>query len=129
MKVKVTTLDSKAAGDITLADEVFAVEPRADIVARVVNWQLAKRRAGTHRVKSRGEIKATGAKMYRQKGTGRARAGTIRSPIWRSGGVTFAAKPQDHSQKVNRKMYRAALRAILSELARQESRSGRRVCR
>ena len=63
MKVKVTTLDSKAAGDITLADEVFAVEPRADIVARVVNWQLAKRRAGTHRVKSRGEIKATGAKI------------------------------------------------------------------
>ena len=75
MKVKVTTLDSKAAGDITLADDVFAVAPRADIVARVVNWQLAKRRAGTHKVKSRGEIQKTGAKMFRQKGTGNARHG------------------------------------------------------
>ena len=74
MKVKVTTLESKAAGDITLSDNVFAITPRSDIVARVVNWQLAKRRAGTHKVKSRGEITRTTAKMYRQKGTGRARA-------------------------------------------------------
>ena len=75
---------------------------------------------GTRAQKTRSEVSGGGKKPWRQKGTGRARAGTIRSPIWRSGGVTFAAKPQDHSQKVNRKMYRAAVRSILSELARQE---------
>jgi large subunit ribosomal protein L4 len=75
MKLSVKTIDNKAAGDITLADSVFAVAPRADIVARVVKWQLAKRRAGTHKVKSRGEISVTTAKMFRQKGTGRARHG------------------------------------------------------
>ena len=81
---------------------------------------MAKARQGTRAQKTRSEVSGGGAKPWRQKGTGRARAGTIRSPIWRTGGVTFAAKPQDFSQKVNRKMYRAAMRAILSELARQE---------
>ena len=87
---------------------------------QVVTAYLAGARQGTRAQKTRSEVSGGGKKPWRQKGTGRARAGTIRSPIWRSGGVTFAAKPQDHSQKVNRKMYRAAVRSILSELARQE---------
>jgi len=80
---------------------------------------MAGARQGTRAQKTRSEVAGGGKKPWRQKGSGRARAGTIRSPIWRSGGVAFAAKPQDHSQKVNRKMYRAALRSIMSELARQ----------
>jgi large subunit ribosomal protein L4 len=81
---------------------------------------MAGARQGTRAHKNRAAVRGGGKKPWRQKGTGRARAGTIRSPIWRSGGVTFAAQPQDHSQKVNRKMYRAALRSIISELARQD---------
>jgi large subunit ribosomal protein L4 len=81
---------------------------------------MAGARQGTRAQKNRADVSGGGKKPWRQKGTGRARAGTIRSPIWRSGGVTFAAQPQDHSQKVNRKMYRAALRSIMSELARQD---------
>ena len=81
---------------------------------------MAGARQGTRAQKNRAAVSGGGKKPWRQKGTGRARAGTIRSPIWRSGGVTFAAQPQDHSQKVNRKMYRAAMRSILSELARQD---------
>jgi len=85
-----------------------------------VTAYMAGSRQGTRAQKNRAAVSGGGKKPWRQKGTGRARAGTIRSPIWRSGGVTFAAQPQDHSQKVNRKMYRAALRTIMSELARQE---------
>ena len=114
MKVKVTTLDSKAAGDITLADEVFAVEPRADIVARVVNWQLAKRRAGTHRVKSRGEIKATGAKMYRQKGTGNARHGPRSVVQFRGGGVVHGPTVRDHGYSLPKKVRKLGLKSALS---------------
>ena len=87
---------------------------------QVVTAYLAGARQGTRAQKNRSDVRGGGKKPWRQKGTGRARAGTIRSPIWRSGGVTFAARPQDHSQKVNRKMYRAALRSIMSELARQD---------
>jgi large subunit ribosomal protein L4 len=86
----------------------------------VVTAYLAGARQGTRAQKNRSAVAGGGKKPWRQKGTGRARAGTIRSPIWRSGGVTFAATPQDHSQKVNRKMYRSAMRSILSELARSE---------
>ncbi len=114
MKVKVTTLGSKAAGDITLADEVFAVEPRADIVARVVNWQLAKRRAGTHRVKSRGEIKATGAKMYRQKGTGNARHGPRSVVQFRGGGVVHGPTVRDHGYSLPKKVRKLGLKSALS---------------
>jgi large subunit ribosomal protein L4 len=89
-------------------------------VHQAVTSYLAGARQGTRAQKTRAEVSGGGKKPWRQKGTGRARAGTIRSPIWRTGGVTFAAKPQDHSQKLNRKMYRAALRSILSELARQD---------
>ena len=86
---------------------------------QIVVAYLAGGRAGTRAQKNRAAVSGGGAQPWRQKGTGRARAGTIRSPLWRGGGVTFAARPQDHSQKVNRKMYRAALRAIFSELLRQ----------
>ena len=98
----------------------FAKEYNEDLVHQVVTAYLAGARQGTRAQKNRSAVSGGGKKPWRQKGTGRARAGTIRSPIWRSGGVTFAAQPQDHSQKVNRKMYRAALRTIMSELARQD---------
>lgn len=109
-----------AAGTIDVSDAAFAKEYNEDLIHQVVTAQLAGARQGTRAQKNRADVRGGGRKPFRQKGTGRARAGTIRSPIWRSGGVTFAAKPQDHSQKVNRKMYRAALRSIFSELARQE---------
>jgi large subunit ribosomal protein L4 len=89
-------------------------------VHQVVTAYLAAARQGTRAQKTRAEVRGGGKKPWRQKGTGRARAGTIRSPLWRGGGVIFAAKPQDHSQKVNKKMYRAAIQVILSELARTE---------
>ena len=117
MKVKVTTLESKAAGDITLADEVFAIAPRSDIVARVVNWQLAKRRAGTHKVKSRGEITRTTAKMYRQKGTGRARHGAASVVQFRGGGVVHGPVVRDHGHALPKKVRKLGLRSALSAKA------------
>ena len=117
MKVKVTTLESKAAGDITLADEVFAIAPRSDIVARVVNWQLAKRRAGTHKVKSRGEITRTTAKMYRQKGTGRARHGAASVVQFRGGGVVHGPVVRDHGHALPKKIRKLGLRSALSAKA------------
>jgi len=108
------------AGTVSVSDVAFAREYNEALVHQVVTAYLAGARQGTRAQKTRSEVSGGGKKPWRQKGTGRARAGTIRSPIWRTGGVTFAAKPQDHSQKVNRKMYRAAIRSILSELARQE---------
>ena len=120
MQCDVFTLDNKKSGSIDLDDAVFGVAVRPDILARMVNWQRAKKQAGTHKTKTISEIAGSTAKPWRQKGTGRARAGTIRSPIWVGGGRTFAAKPRDFSQKVNKKMYRAAMRSMLSELIRQE---------
>jgi large subunit ribosomal protein L4 len=108
------------AGTVSVSDAAFAREFNEDLVHQVVTAFLAGARQGTRAQKNRAAVRGGGKKPWRQKGTGRARAGTIRSPIWRSGGVTFAAQPQDHAQKVNRKMYRAALRSIVSELARQE---------
>ncbi|MAL99643.1 50S ribosomal protein L4 [Hydrocarboniclastica marina] len=105
---------------ISVSDETFAREFNEPLVHQVVTAYLAGARQGTRAQKTRSEVSGGGKKPWRQKGTGRARAGTIRSPLWRSGGVTFAARPQDHSQKVNRKMYRAALRSIFSELVRQD---------
>jgi len=103
-----------------VSDATFARDYNEDLVHQVVTSYLAGARQGTKAQKTRSEVSGGGKKPWRQKGTGRARAGTIRSPIWRSGGVTFAAKPRDHSVKVNRKMYRAALKTIMSELARQD---------
>lgn len=108
------------AGTVELSDATFGKEFNEALIHQVVTAYLAGGRQGTRAQKTRSDVRGGGRKPWRQKGSGRARAGTIRSPIWRSGGVTFAARPQDHSQKVNRKMYRAAMRSILSELVRQE---------
>ena len=106
--------------NIEVSETAFGREFNEALVHQVVTAYLAGARQGSRAQKTRSEVNGGGRKPWRQKGTGRARSGTIRSPIWRSGGVTFAAKPQDHSKKVNRKMYRGAMRAILSELVRQE---------
>src|SRR5210317_2166685 len=106
--------------DIKVSEDTFGRDFSEALVHQVVTAYLAGARAGTKAQKNRSAVSGGGAKPWRQKGTGRARAGTIRSPIWRSGGKTFAATPRDHSQKVNRKMYRGAMQAILSELLRQE---------
>lgn len=118
MKVSVKTLDNKAAGDITLADTVFGIEPRADIMARVVNWQLAKRRAGTHKVQIRSEIARTGAKLFRQKGTGNARHGAASSNIFRGGGVVHGPVNRDHGHSLQKKVRSLGLKSALSTKAR-----------
>lgn len=105
---------------VTVSDRVFGRSYNEALVHQVVTAYLAAGRAGSKAQKSRADVRGGGKKPWRQKGTGRARAGTIRSPIWAGGGVTFAASPRDHSQKINRKMYRAAMQAILSELVRHE---------
>lgn len=120
MELSVLKPGNDTSDTLSVSDAAFAREYNEALVHQVVTAYLAGARQGTRAQKTRSEVRGGGKKPWRQKGTGRARAGTIRSPIWRSGGVTFAAKPQDHSQKVNRKMYRAAVRSILSELARQE---------
>jgi large subunit ribosomal protein L4 len=107
-------------GTVEVSENAFGKEFNQDLVHQAVVAFLAGARQGTRAQKNRSAVSGGGKKPFRQKGTGRARAGTIRSPLWRSGGITFAAQPQDHSQKLNRKMYRAAMRSILSELARQE---------
>ena len=105
---------------VSVSDVAFAAEYNEALIHQVVTAYLAGARAGTAQQKTRSDVRGGGAKPWRQKGTGRARAGTSRSPIWRSGGVTFAARPRNYAQKVNRKMYRAAMRSILSELVRQD---------
>jgi large subunit ribosomal protein L4 len=107
-------------GSVDVSDTAFAVDFNEPLIHQVVTAFLAGGRAGTKAQKTRSQVRGGGAKPWRQKGTGRARAGTIRSPIWVGGGRTFAASPRDHSQKVNRKMYRAALRSLFSELVRQD---------
>jgi len=107
------------SGSIEIADTAFSVDFNEPLVHQVITAFLSGGRAGTKAQKSRSEASGGGAKPWRQKGTGRARAGTIRSPIWVGGGKTFAAKPRNFSQKINRKMYRAAMRSMLSELIRQ----------
>jgi large subunit ribosomal protein L4 len=106
--------------DIKVSESTFGRDFSEALVHQVVTAYLAGGRAGTKAQKNRSAVRGGGRKPFRQKGTGRARAGTIRSPIWRGGGRTFAATPRDHSQKVNKKMYRGAMQAILSELVRQE---------
>lgn len=119
MELSIVKPGNEDAGTLSVSDANFAREYNEDLVHQVVTSYLAGARQGTRAQKSRADVRGGGRKPWRQKGTGRARAGTIRSPIWRSGGVTFAARPQDHRVKVNRKMYRAALKTIMSELARQ----------
>ncbi|RKT42893.1 50S ribosomal protein L4 [Thiocapsa rosea] len=117
--MELTIRNDAGGSSLQVADAVFGVDYKPGLIHQVVNAYMAGARAGTRAQKTRAEVSGGGAKPWRQKGTGRARAGSSRSPIWRSGGVTFAAKPQDYSQKVNRKMYRGAVRSILSELVRQ----------
>ena len=119
MRVDVVS-DAADAGSVELADRTFAVDYNEPLVHQVVTAYMAGGRRGTKARKSRAEVRGGGAKPWRQKGLGRARAGSIRSPIWRGGGATFAAKPRSFAQKVNRKMYRGAMRSILSELVRRE---------
>jgi len=109
-----------ANGSVEVAESAFGKEFNEALVHQVVTAYMAGGRQGTKAQKTRSQVAGGGAKPFRQKGTGRARAGTTRSPLWRSGGVTFAAQPRNYSQKVNKKMYRAAMRAILSELVRQD---------
>jgi len=112
--------NAAGGGSVQVSDAVFGAELKTGLIHQVVTAYLAGGRSGTKAQKTRAEVSGGGSKPWRQKGTGRARAGTTRGPIWRGGGVTFAARPRDYTQKVNRKMYRGAVRSILSELARQE---------
>lgn len=114
MKCKVTTLDNKSAGTIELADEVFGLPPRADILHRAVTWQLAKRRAGTHKTKQVSEVSGSGKKMYRQKGTGRARHATRKAPQFRGGAVAFGPVVRSHAIGLPKKVRRLALKTALS---------------
>ena len=107
-------------GTVEVSEAAFGMEFNQALVHQAVVTFLAGARQGTRAQKNRSAVSGGGRKPFAQKGTGRARAGTIRGPIWRGGGVTFAAQPQDHSQKINRKMYRSAMRSIVSELARQD---------
>ena len=116
--MKLKTVEGK---ELDLSDDVFAKEYNETLVHQAVVAYMAGRRAGTKAQKSRSDVSGGGAKPWRQKGTGRARAGTSRGPLWRKGGVTFAARPRDYSKKLNKKMYRAAMRSIFSELVKSES--------
>ena len=114
MKSKVVTLDNKAAGDIDLDDAVFGAEVRKDILARMVNYQLAKRRAGTHKAKTRSDVSGTTRKPFRQKGTGRARQGSIRAAQFRGGGIVFGPVVRDHGHSLPKKVRKLALKSALS---------------
>lgn len=121
MELQVQSISSNAAAaNVALSDEVFGNDFNEALVHQVVTAYMNAARSGTKAQKSRADVAGGGRKPWRQKGTGRARAGTTRSPLWRGGGRTFAARPRDYAQKVNRKMYRSALRSILSELVRQD---------
>src|SRR4051794_28397760 len=114
MKVNITTFDGGAAGSVDLSDEIFGLEPRADLLARCIRWQLAKRRAGTHAVKNRADIARTGKKMYKQKGTGGARHGSARVPQFRGGGRAFGPVVRSHAHDLPKKVRALALRHALS---------------
>ena len=118
MELKVTTLEGKAAGSVTLSDAIFGLEPRTDLIQRCVVWQLAKRRAGTHKVKNRAEINRTGKKMYGQKGTGQARHGSARVPQFRGGGRAFGPHMRSHEVGLPKKVRSLALKHALSAKAK-----------
>ena len=119
MKLNLLNIDNKKS-DLQISESTFGKEFNEALVHQAVVTYLAGSRQGSHKQKTRSEVRGGGKKPYRQKGTGRARAGTIRSPIWRGGGVAFAATPRDYSKKINKKMYRAAISSIFSELHRQD---------
>lgn len=115
MQIGIRTLDNAEAGTTELPDELFGMEPRADIMARVVHWQLAKRRAGTHKTKGMGEVQGTTKKPYRQKGTGNARQGSLRAPQFRTGGVVHGPVVRDHGYDLPKKVRRLGLISALSQ--------------
>lgn len=117
MKLDVTTVTGSAAGTVELPDDLFGIEPNVAVMHQVVTAQLAHRRAGTHSTKTRAEVSGGGAKPWRQKGTGRARQGSIRAPQWRGGGIAHGPKPRDYTQRTPKKMVRLALRSALSDRA------------
>ncbi|MCG4256056.1 50S ribosomal protein L4 [Acetobacter senegalensis] len=117
MEIEIKTLDNGTAGSATLPDELFAIAPRADIMARVVHWQLAKRRAGTHQVKGMADVSGTTKKPYRQKGTGSARQGSLRAPQYRTGGVVHGPVSRDHGYDLPKKVRRLGLISALSQKA------------
>ena len=117
--MKIELLSNTKNKDISISSDVFSKEFNESLVHQAVVSFMAGGRQGTSKQKTRSEVRGGGKKPFRQKGTGRARAGTIRSPLWRGGGVAFAATPRDYSKKINKKMYRAAIRSIFSELLRQ----------
>ena len=117
MQIPVITLENTQAGEIELPEALFGATPRADIMARVVHWQLAKRRAGTHKAKGMGEVSGTTKKPYRQKGTGNARQGSLRSPQFRKGGVVHGPVVRDHGYSLNKKVRRLGLISALSQKA------------
>jgi len=120
MEIRFLESGKKKPSTVKVSDDIFADDFNEALIHQVLTAYMAGARAGNKAQKSRSDVRGGGRKPFAQKGTGRARAGTIRSPIWRGGGVTFAARPRDYSQKVNRKMFRGAIRSILSELVRQE---------
>jgi large subunit ribosomal protein L4 len=115
MQIEVTTLDKASAGNAELPDDLFAAKPRADIMARVVHWQLAKRRAGTHSTKGMNDVSGTTRKPYRQKGTGNARQGSLRAPQYRKGGIVHGPIPRSHEYSLNKKVRRLGLISALSQ--------------
>jgi len=117
MKLDVTTASGASAGTVDAPDDLFGIEPNLAVLHQVVTAQLAHRRAGTHSTKTRAEVAGGGAKPWRQKGTGRARQGSIRAPQWRGGGIAHGPKPRDYSQRTPKKMVRLALRSALSDRA------------
>jgi large subunit ribosomal protein L4 len=121
MQLEVKTFAGEAAGSVELDDAIFGLEPRADILARMVRWQLAKRRAGTHAVKNRAEIWRTGKKMYKQKGTGNARHGSARVPQFRGGGRAFGPQVRSHEHDLPKKVRALALRHALSTKAKGQT--------
>jgi len=120
MKTKVVTLDAKDAGEIELSDDIFGLEPRADLIQRVIVWQLAKRRAGTHKTKTRGEVDRTTKKWYRQKGTGSARHGARSAPLFVGGGKAMAPVVRSHEFDLPKKVRSAGLRHALSAKAKDD---------
>ena len=115
MQIDIKTLDNGSAGTIELPDEIFAIAPRADIMARVVHWQQSKRRAGTHKIKGMGEVQGTTKKPYKQKGTGNARQGSLRAPQFRTGGVVHGPVVRDHGYDLPKKVRRLGLISALSQ--------------
>ena len=118
MKLDITTLDGGKAGSLDLSDDIFGLEPRSDLIHRYIRWQLAKRRAGTHKVKNRAEIHRTGKKLYKQKGTGNARHGSARAPLFRGGGRAFGPVVRDHAHDLPKQVRKLALKHALSAKAK-----------